>query len=319
MSQSKNVATVTLNPAIDQTVSVPNFAAGKVNRVKSVTSNPGGKGVNVASNLADYGFAVSVTGFLGDENPVLFERLFKHKSINDRFVRIAGSTRTGIKIINEIAQETTDINFPGQAPTQADIETLFQAVDQLAEANEWFVLAGSIPLGCPADIYGELVQLIKSKGKSVAVDTSGEGLRLALPSLPTLIKPNIDELQELVGRPLQTHAEVIHAAQHWIEEGIETVIVSMGADGAIFIEAGEVVLANPPQVTVKSTVGAGDAMVSGTVAGKAEGISLAECARLATAFSVNVISQVGSGISSLEAIEAIKREVVVEVLSEIGF
>ncbi len=316
MNRSKKVTTVTLNPAIDQTVSIPHFAAGKVNRVQSVIADPGGKGVNVASNLADFGIEVSVCGFLGDDNPVLFERLFKQKSINDRFVRIAGSTRTGIKIINEIDEETTDINFPGQAPSQSDIETLFQEVDRLTEENDWFVLAGSIPAGCPAGIYGELVQLIKNSGKSVALDTSGEGLRLALPALPTLVKPNIDELQELMGDPLPTQAEVINAAHHWVGKGIETVIVSMGADGAIFVEDSEVVLAKPPSVTVKSTVGAGDAMVSGTVAGKVQGASLAACARLATAFSVNVISQVGSGISSLEALEAYKSQVVIQDLSK---
>ena len=316
MNHSQKVATVTLNPAIDQTVSIPHFAAGKVNRVQRVTADPGGKGVNVASNLADFGVEVSVSGFLGDENPALFERLFKQKSIADHFVRIAGSTRTGIKIINEIEQETTDINFPGQAPTQSDIELLLAAVDRLAESNKWFVLAGSIPAGCPAGIYGELVQLIKNKGKCAALDTSGEGLRQAVPALPSLVKPNIDELEELIGHPLPTQAAIINAAHHWVEKGIETVIVSMGADGAIFVEGGEVVLAKPPVVTVKSTVGAGDAMVSGTVVGKVQGASLTECARLATAFSVNVISQVGSGISSLEAIETYKSQVVIQDLSK---
>ncbi len=315
MSQSTKVATITLNPAIDQTVAIPNFAAGKVNRVTSIISEAGGKGVNVASNLADFGFETAVTGFLGEENLLLFERLFHQKAIRDRFVRIAGNTRSGIKIINEVDQETTDINFPGQSPTRFDIDLLFKAVEQLTNEYAWFVLAGSIPAGCPPGIYGELVQIIKSKGKSVALDTSGEGLRQALPAAPTLIKPNIDELEELIGHPLKTQSEVVQAARHWLEQGIETVIVSMGADGAIFAESGEVVLAKPPQVKVKSTVGAGDAMVSGTVAGKARGDSLAECARLATAFSVNAISQVGSGISSLEAIETFKRQVVVQALS----
>jgi 1-phosphofructokinase len=315
MSQSMKVATVTLNPAIDQTVSIPNFAAGQVNRVTSTVSEAGGKGVNVASNLADYGFETVVTGFLGDENPVLFERLFQQKSIKDRFIRISGRTRIGIKIINEVAQETTDINFPGQAPTRRDLELLFNAVDRLANEYPWFVLAGSIPAGCPPEIYGELVQLIKRKGKAVALDTSGAGLRLTLPTIPTLIKPNIDELQELVERPLKTQSEVIQAAQYWLTQGIETVIVSMGAEGALFAEVNQVVFAKPPPVQVKSTVGAGDAMVSGTVAGKVMGESLAECARLATAFSVNAISQVGSGIASLQALENIKQQIAIQELS----
>lgn len=315
MSQNLKIATITLNPAIDQTVAIPNFQAGKVNRVKHTQSDPGGKGVNVASILADYGFPMSVTGFLGEENTLIFERLFAQKKIEDRFVRIAGSTRTGIKIIDEENQETTDLNFPGQTPAEGDIAHLFQIVEELVADCHWFVLAGSIPAGLTPGIYGELVKLIKSKGRAVALDTSGEALRLALPATPTLVKPNIDELQELVGRPLETQAAVIQAAQSWLAQGMQTVVVSMGAQGAIFVEAGEVVLAQPPKVTVKSTVGAGDAMVSGTVAGKVRGLALAECARLATAFSVNAVSQVGSGLPSLEVIETFASQVRIQKLA----
>ncbi len=311
MSQNVRIATVTLNPTIDQTVFIPNFRAGEVNRVAQTQFDPGGKGVNVAWFLADYGFPISVTGFLGEENSLLFERLFTQKKIEDRFVRIEGRTRSNIKIVDEVRQETTDINFPGQAPTGQDIQSLFQIVTELTAACDWFVLAGSIPAGCPADIYRELVQLIKQRGRAVALDTSGDALRLALPAGPKLVKPNIDELQELEGRPLETEAAVTAAAQSWLAQGMETVIVSMGADGALFVAENEVVLAQPPKVTVKSTVGAGDAMVSGTVAGKSQGLSLAECARLGTAFSLSAISRVGAGLPPLEVIKKFMDQVVV--------
>jgi 1-phosphofructokinase len=231
------------------------------------------------------------------------------KSIDDRFVRIAGRTRTGIKIINEVQQETTDINFPGQAPKEADLRRLFELVEGLTAECNWFVLAGSIPSGVTADIYRQLVELIKGKGRSVALDSSGEALNLALAAAPTLIKPNIDELRELTGSPLNSQAKVVKAAQQQLKRGIETVIISMGEQGALFVDADGVVLARPPRVTVKSTVGAGDAMVSGTVAGKIQGLSLQECARLATAFSLSAITQVGSGLPSLEAVEKFKQQV----------
>jgi len=311
MNQNVRIATVTLNPTIDQTVFIPNFRAGEVNRVARNQFDPGGKGVNVAWYLADYGFPISVTGFLGEENIQIFERLFTQKKIEDRFVRIDGRTRSNIKIVDEDNQETTDINFPGQTPTAADIQDLFQIVEQMTADCDWFVLAGSIPAGCPPDIYRGLVELIKQRGRAVAVDTSGEALRLALPAGPNLVKPNIDELQELEARPLKTEAEVIEAARNWLSYGMETVIVSMGGDGALFVEEREVVLAQPPTVTVKSTVGAGDAMVSGTVAGKSRGASLAECARLGTAFSLSAISRVGAGLPSLAVIEAFVSQVVV--------
>jgi 1-phosphofructokinase len=315
MSQTMKIATVTLNPAIDRTVSIPNFRAGRVNRVEREQSDPGGKGVNVASVLADFGLSVAVTGFLGAENSYIFEQLFAHKKIEDRFVRIAGRTRTGIKIIDEVNQETTDLNFPGQAPTESDVAQLFQVVEELAADYPWFVLAGSIPAGLNPNIYGELVKLIKDKGRAVALDTSGEALQLALPAVPSLVKPNLDELRELTGRSLNTQAEVVAAARSLLDQGMQTVVISMGADGAIFVETDEVMLAQPPKVTVKSTVGAGDAMVSGTVAGKTLGLSLAECARLATAFAASAVSQVGSGLPSLEAIENFKRQVTVKSLT----
>ena len=317
MSQPLKIATVTLNPAIDRTVSVRDFKAGEVNRVEWELSDAGGKGVNVASVLADYGFKTTVTGFLGEENTMIFERLFDQKWIEDCFVRIAGRTRVGIKIIDEENQETTDINFPGQAPTEADVQKLFQIVEELTADCPWFVLAGSIPSGVSPDIYGKLVTLIKHKGRAVALDTSGEALRQALPSAPTMIKPNIDELQDLVGTQLNTQADVIQAAQQWLGQGIQTVVVSMGAEGAIFVEPDEAVLAQPPRVTVKSTVGAGDAMVSGTVAGKTKGATLADCARLATAFSLSAVTNVGSGLPSLEAIETFKSQITVKNLEPI--
>lgn len=312
MTQQIKIATVTLNPAIDQTVSIPNFRAGQVNRVEATQSDPGGKGVNVAWFLADYGYSVSVTGFLGEENSHIFERLFARKAIQDRFVRISGSSRTGIKVVDEINQATTDINFPGPAPTAENIESLFQTVEEMTADCAWFVLAGSLPGGVSPDIYARLVRLIKQKGRAVALDTSGEALRLALSAAPTLVKPNIHELEELIGHSLPGQAEVIEAGHRWLEQGIETVIVSMGSTGALFIETKAVILARPPQVTVKSTVGAGDAMVSGTVAGKTAGISLADCARLGTAFSLSAISQVGAGLPSPETIEDFKQQVTIK-------
>lgn len=309
MNQNVKIATVTLNPAIDRTVFIPNFKAGQVNRVEREQSDAGGKGVNVASVLADYGFSMAVTGFLGAENSYIFEQLFARKKIEDRFVRIAGRTRTGIKIIDEVHRETTDLNFPGQAPTEADVQSLFQIVEELTVDYPWFVLAGSIPAGVASSLYLGLIEIIRAKGRAVALDTSGEGLQRALPAAPTLIKPNLDELRELTGQSLSTQARVVEAAQSLLRQGIQTVVISMGAEGAFFVEADEVVLAQPPKVTVVSTVGAGDAMVSGTVAGKTLGLSLAECARLATAFSANAVSQVGSGLPALDVIENLKSQV----------
>jgi 1-phosphofructokinase len=307
------VITVTLNPAVDQTVIIPHFTAGAVNRVESVRSNAGGKGVNVASALADYGHRVAATGFLGRENAAIFEGLLQSKDIADHFVRLPGQTRMGIKITDTARGETTDINYPGIAPSPQDLETLRDQFRELSALEPaWIVLAGSVPPGIDPSIYRELTQLFREGGNKVVLDASGEPLRLALEAVPHIVKPNIHELEELVGQPLQTREALVDAARSFIARGTALVAVSMGADGALFVTADEVVVARPPSVPVRSTVGAGDAMVAGIVAGQLRELPLTECARLATAFSLDALVRGESGITSHAAIEAFQQEVTIQ-------
>jgi 1-phosphofructokinase family hexose kinase len=314
-SPENPVVTVTINPAIDQTIAIPNFAAGAVNRVQAYQMDPGGKGINVASFLSDFGQRVTVAGFLGADNDEIFRRFFARKKIEDRCIRIAGQTRIGIKIIDEAQQQTTDINFPGQTPGPADIEQLFDILQGLATSHEWFVLSGSIPAGVSTGIYREIVSLLS--GKKVLLDTGGEGFRQAVDAGPWLIKPNVDELGEFAGERLQTAAAIVRVARSLMQRhGITAVVVSMGKEGAIFVEGHEMLWAVPPSVAVKSTVGAGDAMVAGIVAGKIRGLALAECARLATAFSMSAITHIGSGLPSVQAVRSAMGQVTIRELPD---
>lgn len=298
------IATVTLNPAIDQTASIPNFAVDAVNRVAWEQADAGGKGVNVASFLADFGYTVTATGLLGQENPELFQKLFEQKGIADRFVRIAGKTRVNVKIVDQIQQQVTDINFPGCPATELARQQLTETLSHLAADHDWFILSGSIPSGVPDMFYRDLVSLLKAQDKTVVIDTSGDSLRHALVAQPDVIKPNLVELQELLGRSLSTETEIIAAAQELIQQGLQCVVISMAAEGALFVTAQAAVHAQPPQVEIKSTVGAGDAMVSGTVVGMMRGYSLPDRARLATAFSMGALSQLGPRLPPTDEIEA---------------
>lgn len=315
MDTSVDIVTVTVNPAIDQTITIPHFRAGAVNRVAQVRSDAGGKGINVAAFLADYGERVAATGFLGAENDTLFRSFFERKTIADRCVRLAGSTRTGIKIVDPIAGQTTDINFPGLAGGATESQALAQQIDALAIHAEWFVFAGSLPPELPATTYRDLIRPLVAEGKRVALDTSGAAFREALAAGPYLIKPNLDELQELVGAALPGETAIIEAAQRLAQEyAIGCVVVSMGKAGALFIEGTTVIRAIPPSVGVKSTVGAGDAMVAGAIGAKRRGATLEETARLATAFSVDAISYVGAGLSAAAAVERLKEQVTIHAL-----
>ncbi len=285
------VITVTLNPAIDRTLIIPAFSAGNVNRVERQHSKAGGKGVNVAAAIADYGHRVAATGFLGRENGSAFETLFSDKKIDDHFIRLGGETRTGIKIYDPDGGETTDINFPGLTPAPGDLELLFQKLQALTrDAPLWVVLAGSLPPGVEPPVYRDLIQALKKGNCRIMLDTSGEALKHALDAAPNVVKPNVHELEALVGAQLTTDAAIVEAARRLLSRGVELAVVSMGARGALLITSGEVVLAGAPEVKIGSSVGAGDAMVAGIIAGQLGGSSLRDTAKLASAFSLAAIA-----------------------------
>lgn len=315
--EAYDITTITVNPAIDHTLSIPHFTAGAVNRVERSQLDAGGKGVNVAAALADYGLSVAVTGFLGNENDERFRRLFAAKGIADHFVRIPGATRTGIKIIDRAKHQTTDINFPGQEPAPQDVDQLFRTVEGLAAGCDWFVISGSVPASTPPTIYAQLIQTLRARGKRVVLDASGAPLRAALTAGPSLIKPNLVELRELLDEPLESETAIVHAARQLAREfTIACVVVSMGEEGAICVDGPETaVLAAPSRVEVVSTVGAGDAMVAGLVAGKLRGAAPEECLLLATAFSMGAITRLGAGLPPKETIAQLMRHVSVRALT----
>lgn len=311
--RSIEVVTVTPNPAVDWTVTVPGFAAGAVNRAVADRSRPAGKGVNVAAALSGYGVGVAATGFLGRANAAAFEAFFALRGIDETFVRVDGATRTGIKIVDPERGETTDVNFPGAAVSADDVEALLERVESLAEGGDrWFVLAGSLPPGADPSLYGELIRSITAAGCRVVLDTSGDALRHALDAAPSVVKPNVHELEALAGCALPTRADVLDAARGLAERGVELAAVSMGAEGALFVTRATAVHARPPAIEVGSTVGAGDAMVAGIVAARLAGLELAETARLATAFSLAALTRRAPGSPSRQEIEAFAGRVRIE-------
>jgi 1-phosphofructokinase family hexose kinase len=312
MTGKTKILTVTLNPAVDLACTVPGFALDQVNRAVSFRSDAGGKGVNIARLLRLFDLEVGATGFLGRENADIFEKLFKNKGIEDTFVRIPGSTRIGIKILDSTKQTTTDINLPGLSPNPEQLEQLFDAVERQLQDTVMVIIAGSLPPCVPTDTVGKLVKLIRLRQVKVFVDTSGPALAHAINSTPTLIKPNLEELAEYLGHPLSDNQEILREAKKLIDTGIETVVISLGERGALFVEKDAFYFTTPPAVEVVSTVGAGDAMVGSMAAGLAQKLSLQERARLATAVSAAVVTQPGPGLPSLAGVGSMERQVVVK-------
>jgi len=308
------VVTVTLNAAVDQTLDVPGFTAGAVNRAVAETHTAGGKGINVAAFLSDGPVPVTATGFLGEDNTGVFEALFRRRHITDRCLRVLGSSRVNVKVVDREGGSVTDINLPGPQIRAEAWHGLLHALDALATSNGVFVLAGSVPAGVPETAYAEMLARLHRHGVFVAVDASGPPLRHAVAARPDMVKPNAFELSELLGRPLDSRPDVVRAARELAESGIALVVVSLGADGAVFVEGGRVVLAVPPPVKVASTVGAGDAMVAGVLAARLEGGDLEACARRGTAFAAGTLSRLGPELPPPERIADLMNAVKVEIL-----
>ena len=311
------VVTVALNPALDQTIEVAGLQVGAVNRAVRMQVDVGGKAINVASCLADFGVSAAVAGQLGRDNAVLFDELFQRKQIANHCCFLDGLTRINTKLVDTISGETTDLNMPGPELTPevaaALLKQLLERLDRLVEHADWVVLSGSLPPGMPMDTYATITQQAQAAGAAVLLDTSGAPLKAALATGPRLVKPNRHELAELVNRPLDTLEAVIAAGREVLNSASapEQVVVSLGGDGALFLTRHDALLAQPMSVAVASTVGAGDAMVAGLVAAHLEGRSLTETAQLATAFAAAKLTRLGPHLPPPDEVRALARQVTV--------
>lgn len=309
------IHSVTLNPAIDETITLDRLVPGEVHRAHAVRQNPGGKGVNVASCLADWDVDVVVHGLLGSDNATPFDQLFAKKAIDDRFIRVVGSTRVNLKLVDKAG--TTDINLTGIAVDESRVDMVVATLSAAVRPDDLVILSGSVPPGCSHGIYAVLVKQLRGAGCRVLLDTSGIPLERALEAdvLPHVIKPNRDELAAWVGHPLAHRSELIGTAQRLLDRGVELVVVSMGAEGALFLSAEATIATQLGLGDVASTVGAGDAMVAGIAAALQENAGLERLARLSTAFAGGKLGMAGPNLPARGAIEALAAEVSVSGLA----
>lgn len=309
------ILTLTLNPALDLTVRLARLEPGEVNRSETMLTHAAGKGVNVAQVLADLGHQVTVGGFLGEDNPQAFEALIARRGFADAFIRVPGETRSNIKIA-EHGGRVTDINAPGPQVTEQAQQALLNQLTLIAPGHDAVVVAGSLPRGVsPLWFQGLLVQL-KNLGLKVALDTSGEALRAGLKASPWLIKPNTEELAEALDCPTDSVDQQAQAAERLHAEGIEHVVISHGADGVNWFSPGTALHATPPQVSVASTVGAGDSLLAGMLHGLLSFDVPETTLRRATAIAAMAVTQIGFGISDDAQLARLESGVHVRPLTE---
>ncbi|HSX90284.1 MAG TPA: 1-phosphofructokinase [Pseudomonas sp.] len=293
------ILTLTLNPALDLTVSLDMLQPGAVNRTLGTRRDAAGKGLNVAQVLADLGHSVTVGGFLGAANAAPFEALFQRRGLIDAFVRVPGETRSNIKLA-ERSGRVTDLNGPGPVVGAEHQAQLLEQLERIVAGHAAVVVAGSLPLGVSPQWFTMLLRRLAALGLPLVLDSSGAALRAGLAAKPWLIKPNEEELAQACELSEPSAAELTAAVSGVREQGVEHVLLSRGAAGVSWYGPDIALQAMPPTVEVVSTVGAGDSLLAATLHGLLSGWPAERTLRLATAIAAQAVTQVGFGLHDRE-------------------
>ncbi|KAE9526441.1 1-phosphofructokinase [Testudinibacter aquarius] len=308
------IATITLNTAYDLVGRLKRIELGEVNTVETLGLFPAGKGINVAKVLHDLDVAVAVSGFLGEENQGDFSQLFKTLKLDDKFQRVPGKTRINVKI-TETEADVTDLNFLGYQIDDASWAKF--VADSLNWSQDFDVIAvcGSLPRGVSPEQFTAWLNQLGQHGVKVVLDSSHAALTAGLKANPWLVKPNHRELEAWIGKPLHNLEQIIAAAKQLKAQGIANVIISMGAEGSVWLSDQAVVQARPPKCeNVVSTVGAGDSMVAGLIYGISQGWQQAQTLAFASAVSAFAVSQSNVGISDRTLVDDILQQVQINVI-----
>lgn len=306
------VITVTLNPAVDKTLVVPGFSIDRVNRVQQIISDAGGKGVNVSKSVRALGGETCCLGILGGDTGRFILSELERMGISQDMVVTDRPTRTNIKVVDLEGHTNTDINEPGAAVTMDALRKVEDKLYALASVGDTVVFAGKVPPGTPDGLLAKWTKDLGLRGVRVCLDTVGVPMELAVRERPFLIKPNVEELQMLLGHELRTERQIVDAAQEAVSMGVGLVAVSMGADGAFFVTGKEVIRTWSPKVSVVSTVGAGDAMMAALAYYSETTETLEDLARKATAVASATVTVEGSRPAPLSLAESLFAEIKAE-------
>ncbi|QNE78915.1 1-phosphofructokinase [Streptomyces finlayi] len=259
------ILTVTPNPSLDRTYELRDLTRGAVLRATADRVDPGGKGINVSRAVAAAGHRTVAVAPLGGPEGALLARLLGEHGIEAAGVRITGSTRVNITLV-EADGTLTKVNATGPEITESEAETLLETVRTWSSDADWIACCGSLPRGLPPEWYAELVARSHGAGARIALDSSGAALIAALRERPDVIKPNVEELSEAVGRPLATVGDAVKAAEVLRGRGAQAVLASLGADGQLLVDGSGTFFGSARVETVRSNVGAGDASLAGFLA-----------------------------------------------------
>ena len=308
----KTIITVTLNPCLDKTITLDGFCEGGLNRAEAVRTDAGGKGINVAKVLARFGSRPLALGFLGQNGrrPILEE--LENRGIAHDFCVTEGNTRTNYKLFDRAKQQVTEVNEPGFAVEEPNIREFTAKLEEKLQNASALVLAGSCPTGVTAGFYGRLTELARQYRVKTILDADGDRLAAGLSAKPYAIKPNRFELEQLHGGAFDDDAAMYAYCRKLLDSGVGLIVLSMGSDGAAFLQNDEAWRVHLAPVSCQSTVGAGDSMTALTAYGLERGLSLSELARLATAAGTMTASKPGTEVCTAEEVQEYKKKLRLE-------
>nr|WP_211747406.1 1-phosphofructokinase family hexose kinase [Paenibacillus sp. Marseille-Q4541] len=265
------ITTVTLNAALDKVYTVPDFQLDQVHRLLGAVTVPGGKGINAARVLRLLGAPVGATGLVAGHTGRQVLDGLRTEGIAADFVEAAhGETRLAITVLGPSPSTQTELIEAGPSVTRDELAALRRKVMTLARSSAWVVFSGSLPPGCPAGLYAELIALAKAQGARTALDASGEALSEGLQGGPDLVKPNADEAALFAGVTALSPDTAGIAATKLVRAGAKLAVISLGADGAVAATADTLYRVQIPSIPIVSPLGSGDAMVAGMTAAALE-------------------------------------------------
>jgi 1-phosphofructokinase/tagatose 6-phosphate kinase len=292
------IVTVTLNAAIDRTLTVPNFQLGQRHRASAGLTLAGGKGINVARALKRLGLPVVATGLAGGRTGTrVVEELTGEAILND-FVRIADESRTSTAVVDPTVGSYTEINEWGPDVSADELEMLVEKVRYLSRGADFVVLAGSLPRGVDPGFYGELIRDLNRRQVLTVLDSEGEPLRLALEAEPYLVSPNQREAEALVGQEFYELQDFALALEHIAERGARNVVVTNESGCFARLREGRKIRryrVAAPHVEPVSTVGSGDVFLAALIAAQVEGQSTEDALRQAVAAGAAATQELGAG------------------------
>lgn len=309
------IYTVTLNPALDRTVYVDGFSLGKVNRASKDRSDAGGKGINVSKTLTALGCESLAMALLGGSVGKQIEKQLAQLKVDCWPFYIEDETRTNTKIVDEAAHTNTDINIGGPSVNKEIIDNMLTLLLRIVEPSDIVILSGSLPKGADKKTYQKWILSLNEKDVCVFLDADGDAFKQGIEAKPYLVKPNVSELSQYRGKDLTTTDEIIAAAQEILAKGVSYLIVSRGAQGALFFTPEKTYEAQGLSVEVGSTVGAGDALVAAMAYAKEKNLEGVEAIKLSMATAAASVMRSGTQAPDKSAVESLENDVVVKELN----